>query len=108
MRFPDHEAAVSWYNSPEYQQLIDVRSAAMDARFSLLDGLPTRTEERVHPNERTSQIDHPATLAGVDRCWALQGDVLATYEVVELGGTAVQPVDHVVLVHPQMYVETRT
>ena len=33
------ETAVSWYNSPEYQQLIDVRSVAMDARFSLLDGL---------------------------------------------------------------------
>ena len=40
MRFPDHETALSWYNSPEYQQLIDVRSVAMDARFSLLDGLP--------------------------------------------------------------------
>ena len=39
MRFPDHETAVRWYNSPEYQQLIDVRSVAMDARFSLLDGL---------------------------------------------------------------------
>ena len=50
MRFPDHEAAVSWYNSPEYQQLIDVRGVAMDARFSLLDGLPTRTED-----ESTSQ-----------------------------------------------------
>ena len=43
MRFPDHEAAVRWYNSPEYQELIDVRSVAMDARFSLLDGLPTPT-----------------------------------------------------------------
>jgi uncharacterized protein (DUF1330 family) len=32
-------------NSPEYQQLIDVRNVAMDARFSLLDGLPTRTED---------------------------------------------------------------
>ena len=42
MRFPDHETAVRWYNSPEYQQLIDVRSVAMDARFSLLDGLPDR------------------------------------------------------------------
>ena len=40
MRFPDHETAIKWYNSPEYQQLIDVRSVAMDARFSLLDGLP--------------------------------------------------------------------
>ena len=41
MRFTDHEAAIEWYNSPEYQQLIDVRSVAMDARFSLLDGLPS-------------------------------------------------------------------
>jgi uncharacterized protein (DUF1330 family) len=40
MRFPDRETALKWYNSPEYQQLIDVRSVAMDARFSLLDGLP--------------------------------------------------------------------
>ena len=50
MRFPDHEAAVSWYNPPEYQQLIDLRRVAMDARFSLLNGLPTRTE-----HETTSQ-----------------------------------------------------
>ena len=41
MRFPDHEAVIKWYNSPEYQQLIDVRGVAMDARFSLLDGLPS-------------------------------------------------------------------
>ena len=41
MRFPDHETVIKWYSSPEYQQLIDVRSAAMDARFSLLDGLPS-------------------------------------------------------------------
>ncbi len=41
MRFPDRESIIKWYNSPEYQQLIDVRSVAMDARFSLLDGLPS-------------------------------------------------------------------
>jgi uncharacterized protein (DUF1330 family) len=40
MRFPDRESALTWYNSPEYQQLIDVRGVAMDVRFSLLDGLP--------------------------------------------------------------------
>jgi uncharacterized protein (DUF1330 family) len=45
VRFPDHEAALRWYNSPEYQQLIDLRSVAMDARFSLLDGLPTTTKD---------------------------------------------------------------
>ena len=41
MRFPDHETALNWYNSPEYQQLIEARGVAMDARFSLLDGLPS-------------------------------------------------------------------
>ena len=41
MRFPDHETAIKWFTSPEYQQLIDVRGVAMDARFSLLDGLPS-------------------------------------------------------------------
>jgi uncharacterized protein (DUF1330 family) len=46
MRFPDHESAVKWYNSPEYQQLIDVRGVAMDARFSLLDGLPTPAQDK--------------------------------------------------------------
>ena len=40
VQFPDHEKAFKWYNSPEYQQLIEVRGIAMDARFSLLDGLP--------------------------------------------------------------------
>jgi uncharacterized protein (DUF1330 family) len=45
VKFPDHETALTWYNSPEYQQLIDVRAVAMDARFSLLDGLPTTTED---------------------------------------------------------------
>ena len=44
VRFPDHETALRWYNSPEYQQLIEVRGVAMDVRFSLLDGLPTPTE----------------------------------------------------------------
>ncbi len=50
VRFTDRETALKWYNSPEYQQLIDVRSVAMDARFSLLDGLPRPTE-----GERESQ-----------------------------------------------------
>jgi NAD(P)-dependent dehydrogenase (short-subunit alcohol dehydrogenase family) len=44
VRFTDRETALGWYNAPAYQQLIDVRSAAMDARFSLLDGLPTPTK----------------------------------------------------------------
>ena len=32
-------ALIGWYNSPQYQQLIDDRSVAMDARFSLVEGL---------------------------------------------------------------------
>jgi uncharacterized protein (DUF1330 family) len=44
VRFADHETALGWYNSPEYQELIAVRSIVMDVRFSLLDGLPTSTE----------------------------------------------------------------
>ena len=44
VRFTDRETALQWYNSPEYQQLIEVRGIAMDVRFSLLDGLPTSTE----------------------------------------------------------------
>ena len=44
VQFPDRETALRWYNSPEYQQLIEVRGIAMDVRFSLLDGLPTSAE----------------------------------------------------------------
>jgi uncharacterized protein (DUF1330 family) len=43
VQFPDRDTALGWYNSPEYQQLIEVRGVAMDARFSLLDGLRTPT-----------------------------------------------------------------
>ena len=40
VRFADREAALGWYDSPEYQELIEFRTVAMDARFSLLNGLP--------------------------------------------------------------------
>jgi len=46
VRFADRETALGWYNSPAYQQLIEVRRIAMDVRFSLLDGLPTPTEDQ--------------------------------------------------------------
>ena len=46
VRFANRETALGWYNSPEYQQLIDIRSVAMDVRFSLLDGLPEPTEAK--------------------------------------------------------------
>jgi|SRR5579872_5815947 len=44
VRFPDHEPALRWCNSSDYQQLIEVRGVAIDAPFSLLDGLPRSTE----------------------------------------------------------------
>ncbi|MGT2427433.1 DUF1330 domain-containing protein [Amnibacterium kyonggiense] len=40
MRFPSREAALSWYNSPEYQELVEVRGIGMDSRFRLVDGMP--------------------------------------------------------------------
>ncbi|CAN5323637.1 DUF1330 domain-containing protein [soil metagenome] len=40
MRFPDRQTALDWYNSPEYQELIEIRGVGMDARFSLVDGVP--------------------------------------------------------------------
>ena len=46
VQFPDHETALGWYHSPEYQQLIEVRGIAMDARFRLLDGLPAATKDQ--------------------------------------------------------------
>ena len=45
VQFPDRESALNWSNSPEYQQLIEVRGVAMDARFRLLDGLPAPTKD---------------------------------------------------------------
>jgi uncharacterized protein (DUF1330 family) len=45
VRFTGRETALNWYNSPEYQQLIEIRGVAMDARFSLLDRLPTPTQD---------------------------------------------------------------
>jgi uncharacterized protein (DUF1330 family) len=45
VRFTDRETALRWCNSPKYQQLIDVRGNAMDARFSWLDGLSTPTQD---------------------------------------------------------------
>lgn len=43
MRFADRQAALDWYHSPEYQELVEVRGVGMDARFSLLEGVPNTT-----------------------------------------------------------------
>jgi len=36
IRFPDRDTALNWYNSDEYQALIDDRTKGMDCRFRLL------------------------------------------------------------------------
>ena len=34
--FPTAERAVAWYNSPEYQDLIELRDEAMDSQFLVI------------------------------------------------------------------------
>jgi uncharacterized protein (DUF1330 family) len=36
IRFPDREAALAWYHSPSYQDLVELRTAALDCRFRLV------------------------------------------------------------------------
>jgi uncharacterized protein (DUF1330 family) len=36
IKFPDNESAKNWYNSNEYQQIIPLRSEAMDCHFQLI------------------------------------------------------------------------
>jgi uncharacterized protein (DUF1330 family) len=36
IRFPDHETALAWDQSPAYQSLLEVRAAAFDCRFCLI------------------------------------------------------------------------
>lgn len=36
IEFADREAALTWYNSPEYQALIEGRDIAFDSRFVLI------------------------------------------------------------------------
>ncbi|MEQ8391005.1 MAG: DUF1330 domain-containing protein [Thalassospira sp.] len=39
IRFPDQESLQEWYDSPEYQALIDLRSAGADVTFAAYDTL---------------------------------------------------------------------
>jgi uncharacterized protein (DUF1330 family) len=36
VRFPDRDTALAWYNSPNYQALLEIREAALDCRFRLI------------------------------------------------------------------------
>lgn len=37
IRFPDNETASAWYQSPAYQSLLEIRAAAFDCRFRLVN-----------------------------------------------------------------------
>jgi uncharacterized protein (DUF1330 family) len=37
IRFPDNETALAWYQSPAYQSLLEIRTAALDCRFRLVN-----------------------------------------------------------------------
>lgn len=39
LEFPDVETAKAWYNSPEYQEIIPLRTRAADDSLVLLEGL---------------------------------------------------------------------
>jgi len=36
VRFADKDTALSWYNSPTYQALLDIRNVALDCRIRLV------------------------------------------------------------------------
>jgi uncharacterized protein (DUF1330 family) len=36
IEFPDSETALAWYNSPEYQAVVEIRNIAFDSRFVLI------------------------------------------------------------------------
>ena len=40
VEFPSREAAKTFYNSPEYQEIINHRHASAESRFLLADGVP--------------------------------------------------------------------
>jgi len=37
IRFPDNQTALAWYKSPAYQSLLEIRAAALDCRFRLVN-----------------------------------------------------------------------
>src|SRR3954470_25058530 len=41
LEFPDVDAAVRWYESPEYQQALAIRQGAAEAELVITEGLPS-------------------------------------------------------------------
>lgn len=42
VEFPSYEAALSFYNSPEYQEAAEIRKRYSTAAVAIVEGLPTR------------------------------------------------------------------
>jgi uncharacterized protein (DUF1330 family) len=41
LEFPTRSAALGWYNSPEYQQILPIRLGAARSQFIVVDGVAT-------------------------------------------------------------------
>jgi uncharacterized protein (DUF1330 family) len=41
LEFPTRSAALGWYNSPEYQQILPIRLGAATSQFIVVDGVDT-------------------------------------------------------------------
>ena len=41
LEFPDVSAAVGWYESPDYQELLAIRQRAADSELVITEGLPS-------------------------------------------------------------------
>ncbi|MDQ1425353.1 MAG: hypothetical protein QOD72_2851 [Acidimicrobiaceae bacterium] len=41
IEFPTRSAAMGWYNSPEYQQILPIRLGAARSQFIVVDGVAT-------------------------------------------------------------------
>jgi uncharacterized protein (DUF1330 family) len=40
IEFPDHDAAVGWYESPAYREILPLRTGSSDGWVILIDGVP--------------------------------------------------------------------
>jgi len=78
------------------------RSAAGEAVLGAADRGARSSGRRLHDGKSVSDVDAPPLLVYRAMVRPAQGD-----QIVELGRTALRPVDDVVPVNPQMYVERR-
>ncbi|MEM8774797.1 MAG: DUF1330 domain-containing protein [Pseudomonadota bacterium] len=39
IEFPDHETALNWYNSPEYQRILPIATSSSERDIVIVDGM---------------------------------------------------------------------